>query len=133
MPDRAHRECCRPRCPNYAVDGGYCAAHRRHDREVISGPKGANLRPQNRRFQRQRHSFLMRHPMCAMCRIAPASILDHIVPHRGDFALFWNQRNWQSLCITCHGRKTARETLNPEASVFSPQAAVFVGGRCLRS
>ena len=48
--------------------------------------------------------------MCAMCRHEPAGILDHIVPHRGMPHLFWDQDNWQGLCIRCHGIKTARET-----------------------
>jgi 5-methylcytosine-specific restriction protein A len=57
-----------------------------------------------------RSAFLKRHPICNICRSEPASILDHIMPHRGIPALFWDQTNWQGLCVTCHGRKTARET-----------------------
>jgi len=36
----------------------------------------------------------------------PATQTDHVVPHRGDRALFWNVANWQSLCHTCGARKT---------------------------
>lgn len=57
-----------------------------------------------------RQSFLVRHPLCATCG-APAEVLDHITPHRGDMGLFWNQANWQGLCFLCHRRKTAQETL----------------------
>jgi 5-methylcytosine-specific restriction protein A len=39
----------------------------------------------------------------------PASVVDHIVPHRGDMALFWDRSNWQAMSKLCHDRKTARE------------------------
>jgi 5-methylcytosine-specific restriction enzyme A len=31
-----------------------------------------------------------------------ATIVDHKIPHKGDYDLFWNQDNWQSLCASCH-------------------------------
>ena len=31
-----------------------------------------------------------------------ATVVDHIAPHGGDLALFWDQSKWQSLCETCH-------------------------------
>jgi 5-methylcytosine-specific restriction protein A len=57
-----------------------------------------------------RLAFLRRHPLCAICH-EPTSVLDHVKPHRGDPTLFWDQDNWQALCVACHGRKTAPETL----------------------
>lgn len=33
-----------------------------------------------------------------------ATVVDHITPHRGDKALFWDSANWQSLCAECHSR-----------------------------
>ena len=36
-------------------------------------------------------------------------IIDHIIPHRGDTALYWNhETNWASRCGSCHSKKTAR-------------------------
>jgi 5-methylcytosine-specific restriction protein A len=58
-----------------------------------------------------RAAFLHEHPMCAHCTTEPAAVLDHITPHRGVVALFWDQNNWQGLCLGCHGRKTAEELL----------------------
>lgn len=46
------------------------------------------------------------HPLCVVCG-GIATELDHIKPHRGDLQLFHNRANWQALCKTCHGRKTA--------------------------
>lgn len=31
-----------------------------------------------------------------------ATVVDHIVPHRGNAVLFWDETNWQSLCKGCH-------------------------------
>jgi 5-methylcytosine-specific restriction protein A len=35
-------------------------------------------------------------------RITAAAVVDHIQPHRGSAALFWNASNWQALCRRCH-------------------------------
>ena len=65
------------------------------------------------RWRRARAAFLARHPLCASCqadgRLVPATVVDHVVPHRGDAALFWSKANWQGLCNPCHDAKTARE------------------------
>lgn len=38
-----------------------------------------------------------------MCdRLTVATVVDHIVPHKGDQTLFWNEANWQPLCKLCH-------------------------------
>ena len=31
-----------------------------------------------------------------------ATIVDHKIPHRGNYELFWDSDNWQSLCKRCH-------------------------------
>jgi 5-methylcytosine-specific restriction protein A len=41
--------------------------------------------------------------------IVPATVCDHIVPHKGDERLFWAEENWQSLCFHHHSEKTAQE------------------------
>ena len=105
MPTAAYQECRYPRCPNYAVHRGYCSTHVNPPTQT---PGGLNTR--NRRFLWLRDAFLKRHPMCNHCKTDPATILDHITPHRGIPMLFWSERNWQALCIHCHGRKTAGET-----------------------
>lgn len=42
-------------------------------------------------------------------KVVEATVVDHKVPHRGDLKLFWNRRNWQSLCKTCHDSVKAAE------------------------
>ncbi|MEG0049160.1 MAG: HNH endonuclease signature motif containing protein [Clostridia bacterium] len=39
-------------------------------------------------------------------RLTFATVVDHIVPHRGDGELFWHKENWQPLCKDCHDWKT---------------------------
>jgi 5-methylcytosine-specific restriction protein A len=65
------------------------------------------------RWRRARAAFLAQHPLCAACRaqgrVMPATIVDHVVPHRGDERLFWDETNWAPACKPCHDAKTARE------------------------
>jgi 5-methylcytosine-specific restriction protein A len=64
-------------------------------------------------WRRARAAFLARHPLCATCealgRMVAATIVDHVVPHRGDPRLFWDETNWAPACKRCHDAKTARE------------------------
>ena len=41
--------------------------------------------------------------------ITMATVVDHIVPHRGDQKLFWDRGNWQPLCEHHHNVKTMTE------------------------
>lgn len=65
------------------------------------------------KWQQARAQFLREHPLCVMCRadgqVTAATVVDHIVPHRGDQSLFWRRSNWQSLCATHHSRDKQRE------------------------
>ena len=77
-------------------------------------PKRANsnARGYNHKWRKARLTYLRREPLCVQCKadgkVVAASVVDHIVPHRGDSKLFWNTDNWQALCQRCHNRKTAR-------------------------
>lgn len=58
------------------------------------------------RWQKTREQYLRDNPLCVYCerngRTTAAGVVDHIVAHRGDMDLFWDQANWQSLCKPCH-------------------------------
>lgn len=64
----------------------------------------------DRRWRKARLLHLARNPLCVACqteeKLTAATVVDHVIPHRGDVALFWDTTNWQSLCETCHNRKT---------------------------
>jgi 5-methylcytosine-specific restriction endonuclease McrA len=65
------------------------------------------------RWQRAREQHLAQHPLCVMCqaegRVTAATVVDHITPHRGNEALFWDRSNWQSLCASHHSGEKQRE------------------------
>ncbi|MBC3411292.1 MULTISPECIES: HNH endonuclease [Pseudomonas] len=68
------------------------------------------------RWQKARDRHLRANPLCVYCakvgKTAAASVVDHIIPHRGDQALFWDEGNWQSLCGPCHSSvKQAEEAV----------------------
>jgi len=68
----------------------------------------AYSRGYDRQWDRDRRAHLRRSPLCVCCEangfIRPASLVDHIVPHRGDKVLFRDPANWQSLCSECHNK-----------------------------
>ena len=70
--------------------------------------------PYCRSWRKARAQYLASHPCCSLCLqrgiVEPATVVDHVVPHRGDPALFNDRGNWQPLCKTCHdGAKQAQE------------------------
>lgn len=66
-----------------------------------------------RRWRKERLDFLRDNPLCVECRkvgaYEAATVVDHIVPHRGNQELMWNRGNWQSLCKPHHDWKTLTE------------------------
>lgn len=67
----------------------------------------------SRQWEKARRQFLLEHPLCVACEkqgiVTAATEVDHIVPHRGDREVFWDQSQWQALCRSCHSRKTVLE------------------------
>jgi 5-methylcytosine-specific restriction endonuclease McrA len=65
------------------------------------------------KWQKAREGYLSSHPLCVYCeregRTTAATVVDHITPHRGDMARFWDETNWQSLCATHHSSQKQRE------------------------
>lgn len=106
------------------TDGRFCPTHQaQHDQRMRERKKEADQqrgsaasRGYGRAWQKARASFLREHPLCecpdcqaGALRVTPATVVDHIVPHRGDQKLFWDSTNWQAMSAECHNRKTARE------------------------
>jgi 5-methylcytosine-specific restriction protein A len=112
MPVAAKRRCLHPGCRVLVSpsEGGRCAEHRRVVERVHDDRRGSSSeRGYNHRWQKARATYLRSHPLCVMCqaqgRLTPATVVDHIIPHRGDQTLFWaTDTNWQSLCATCHSK-----------------------------
>ncbi|MDE9448142.1 HNH endonuclease [Xenorhabdus bovienii] len=78
------------------------------------------------KWSKARLAFLQQYPLCVMCRqqgrLTPATVVDHIVPHKLKDAinandsevikiarrLFWGKANWQSLCASHHNSTKQR-------------------------
>lgn len=63
-------------------------------------------------WQQLRLAQLSRAPICHLCEeighVTAADTVDHVVPHRGDIALFYDPSNLASLCASCHSRHKQR-------------------------
>ncbi|WP_085893600.1 HNH endonuclease [Roseovarius litorisediminis] len=81
------------------------ARNKRHDRNRPS----ASARGYGHGWRKARAAFLKINDRCALkgCS-AKATVVDHIIPHKGDEALFWDRTNWQPLCAPCHNRHKQR-------------------------
>ena len=116
IPKRPRVPCGHPGCPELIEPGTkFCEKHRPLHPEIT---RPAAKRGYGSRWQKASKAFLQSHPLCAECRkqgrYTKATVVDHIVPHRGDQKLFWDRSNWQPLCKACHDRKTWREDNRPE-------------------
>jgi 5-methylcytosine-specific restriction protein A len=72
--------------------------------------RGVHVPPpriRGRRLQQLRADLFARQPVCVLCRVAPATIRDHIV----NLAAGGTDTpdNEQAVCETCHDAKTADE------------------------
>ena len=111
MPHRPNTPCKHPGCPKLVPYGtSYCEDHapaHLHDTKTTL-EKGYG-----KRWQKARAVFLREHPLCVRClqagKATPATVVDHVKPHRGDPVLFWDRSNWQALCKPCHDSKTMTE------------------------
>jgi 5-methylcytosine-specific restriction enzyme A len=62
----------------------------------------------SRRWRAAAKYFLFQeeNQLCKIClsfgRETLATIVDHIIPHKGNIDLFWSSDNWQGLCPHCH-------------------------------
>lgn len=104
--------CAKTGCSNLTT-GRYCEDHQEEKYNYDQYRGSSAKRGYDYRWQKARKAYLRKHPLCKHCeengRIEPATVIDHIIPHRGDKQLFWDRdNNWQPLCESCHNRKTAR-------------------------
>ena len=116
MPIKLKVPCKHPGCPVLILSGTkYCEKHAALHPEEVRSAAG---RGYDSRWRKARRQFLQKHPLCVECqkegRYVKATVVDHIVPHRGNDKLFWDRSNWQPLCKRCHDRKTRREDQTPK-------------------
>ena len=75
--------------------------------------KSSTQRGYGYKWQKARERFLSLNPLCVYCernnRVTAATVVDHIIPHKGNQDLFWDESRWQSLCVNCHSSVKQRE------------------------
>lgn len=133
MPSALLRACSHYGCQN-ASD---CPEHGRKTNNRRSGVTqkaydhrrgSAYSRGYTKRWDAARLAYLSQHPLCSTCdkvgHTTIAAVVDHVVPHRGDMALFWDEGNWQPLCKRCHDTKTWNEV---RSGMHKPSRTVVCG------
>lgn len=101
----------RPCCNRVIAAGDRCECQRERDRD--RGARHDRNRPTaaargyGARWREFARRFLRQHGACAFCG-ANATVVDHIVPHRGDTSIFWRAGNHQPLCAACHNSRKQR-------------------------
>lgn len=112
------RVCKKYGCGRTAIPGiDYCPRHEdlQNQKRKIFTKRGNSSKwhhlYESAEWRRKSKAFLEKYPYCCICG-QPSKITDHIQPHRGDLYIFWNEENWQPLCVSCHSRKTLKENNN---------------------
>ncbi|ALC92070.1 HNH endonuclease [Bacillus sp. FJAT-18017] len=113
MPSKPKRPCSKPGCPNL-TERKYCNQHKPVENNRYDNHRGtAAQRGYDSRWRKTRLGYLKKYPLCVHCqqeeKHIPATVVDHIIPHKGDKQLFWDKNNWQPLCKRHHDIKTAKE------------------------
>lgn len=107
------RPCRKPGCGQLTRDG-WCPAHKPREK-----PRSQEAQAYRRWYSLPiwtddlRPYQLLREPFCRECakqgRRVYATDVDHVEDHKGDWSKFIDRNNLQSLCHSCHSRKTMAE------------------------
>lgn len=112
MPVKPQRPCSYPGCP-CLTNGRYCNKHQKEIESKYNKTSRPFKKLYNSRWYKLRKQFLLRYPLCEECKrdgvVIAAEVVDHVIPHKGNEQLFWDESNWQSLCKHHHDIKTAKE------------------------
>lgn len=115
MPWKPKTQCCHGGCSGLAVKDGRCEKHKKNEYATYDCNRGTPVeRGYNAQWNKARVIYLRQHPVCVECGKA-AQCVDHMKPHRGNMNLFWDEKNWQAMCNSCHSIKTAKDKLHVEA------------------
>ena len=110
--------------PGLASATGYLEQEARRPavRDVVAGWRAWY---KTARWQRLRWSVLVEAMFtCRRCGRVEGDtarlVADHVVPHRGEEALFWDRGNLQCLCQHCHSG--AKQNEEAQGAVYRPAA-----------
>ena len=72
----------------------------------------------SKEWRRMSHHWLMLNPLCEDCKkrgiVRKGDVVDHIVELRDNFEKRLDENNLQTLCYSCHNKKTKREKAKRE-------------------
>ncbi len=110
MPYKPRPGCRYLLCSNKADKGSsYCEIHRKIMEKQRLTP---TERGYDYKWKKFRKEYLKKNPLCVMClskgKITQSKVIDHIISHKGDKGLFWDESNMQALCVRCHNKKTGK-------------------------
>ena len=106
MPYKPKKPCAYPGCPLLIPAGEtYCNRHKSERQHKYRIDKPSSWKVYGRLWNRLRKIKLYRNPYCEICGKV-ATEVDHIVPIRKGGLNELD--NLQSLCKSCHSRKTAK-------------------------
>jgi 5-methylcytosine-specific restriction endonuclease McrA len=86
------------------------AGFAKHQPRYQPAPRpSAAARGYDSKWQRESKAFLAKpeNRKCFYC-LAPATCVDHAIPHKGNKKLFWDRSNWRPSCGPCNSRKNAK-------------------------
>ena len=110
MPWKTKKPCAYPGCPALTHER-YCEQHKRivdKQYNLYGRDKDSQAFYESTAWRRLRRIKLQKSPLCEECLKVKATTADHIIPiKQGGAAL--DITNLQSLCISCHGRKSVKE------------------------
>jgi len=108
MPKRSMRQCLHPHCGELISVGSYCDKHKK---VKDSYRDNAGDRGYNANWRKYRLIYLRNNPLCVECLkhgiTTLATVVDHVIAHKGNTILFWDSNNHQALCKHCHDIKTS--------------------------
>ena len=112
MPFKPKKPCESLGCPELIQIGErYCSKHKKQEQRQYDKQRGSSTqRGYGARWRQYRLHYLMAHPLCINfdeCRNV-STVVDHIVPMKRGGS-FWDPRNHQAMCKSCHDRKTVKE------------------------
>lgn len=112
MARRPARPCRHPGCSELTREG-WCPRHKPKDNRSAEAKSWRWMYYTKLWREDLRPNQLLEEPFCRECarsgKRVRATDVDHIRDHKGNWGLFCDDRNLQSLCHSCHSRKTLAE------------------------
>lgn len=100
--------CIFPGCRQFAIAGKcYCTNHYVEKKPFQSATRSNNYNTAE--WRQLRKEVIQEHPYCDKCGREDHLQVHHILPPRGNTALFYDKNNLQVLCIYCHAAETGHE------------------------